>query len=397
MSKVKLLDFNDTAIAFQALSNKDLKNAFRLFKLMNYNGLVALGTLATQWALKFKLPVKGLIKQSIFKQFCGGENLNEVKEVITHLEKFNVHAILDYGVEAKESEEDFDQTARYLIDTIQYATNEPYINIISSKITGLMRFDLLHKASEQIAGKATLSKAEQTEYNKGMQRVQNVSKAANDAKVQIYFDAEESWIQPAIDDIVTQMMLQFNCEQPIIFNTIQLYRHDRLQFLKNAYQDSLTECYTLAVKLVRGAYMEKERERAATLNYEDPIQPDKDSTDRDFNLALDFCMQHLGKIAVSCATHNEASTLHLANLIDQGALANNHPLISFAQLYGMSDHLTFNLAKAGYYVAKYLPYGPVKEVIPYLIRRADENSSVDGQWSREFNLVEAEMKRRNLI
>jgi len=397
MSKTKLPNFNDTVIAFQALSNRDLKDAYRLFKLMNYNGLVALGTLVTQLALKYKLPVKGLIKKSIFKQFCGGENLAEVKKVIDHLEKFNVHAILDYGVEAKESELEFDNTAAYLIETIQYATKEPYINIISSKITGLMRFDLLHKMSEQIQGNAILSKEEKTEYKKGLQRVESVSKAAHKAKVQIYFDAEESWIQPAIDNIVTQMMQQFNCEQPIIFNTIQLYRHDRLQFLKNAYQDSLKHCYTLAVKLVRGAYMEKERARAEAMDYEDPIQPDKAATDKDFNLALDFCMKHLGKIAVSCATHNEASTLHLANLIDKGTLSNNHPLISFAQLYGMSDHLTFNLAKAGYYVAKYLPYGPVKEVIPYLIRRADENSSVDGQWSREFSLVKAEMKRRDLI
>lgn len=397
MSKTKSLNFNNTAIAFQALSNRDLRNARRLFKLMNYNGLVALGTLITQKALKYKLPVNGLIKNTIFKQFCGGENLDEVKNVIDHLENFNVHAILDYGVEAKESEHDFDKTARYLIETIQYATKEPYINIISSKITGLIRFDLLHKISTQIEGKTTLTKAEKAEYTKGLQRVESISKAAHKAKVQIYFDAEESWIQPAIDKIVTQMMKQFNCEQPIVFNTIQLYRHDRLQFLKDAYTDSLEHCYTLAIKLVRGAYMEKERARAQDMNYEDPIQPNKAATDRDFNLALDFCVKHLGKIAVSCATHNEASTLHLANLIDKGTLPNNHPLISFAQLYGMSDHLTFNLAKAGYYVAKYLPYGPVKEVIPYLIRRADENSSVDGQWSREFKLIEAEMKRRDLI
>lgn len=397
MNKTKSLNFNDTAIAFQALSNRDLRNARRLFKLMNYNGLVALGTLITQKALKYKLPVNGLIKKTIFKQFCGGENLDEVKNVIDHLENFNVHAILDYGVEAKESEHDFDKTAGYLIQTIQYATKEPYINIISSKITGLIRFDLLDKISEQIQGKTSLTKAEKAEYCKGLQRVESIAKTAHKAKVQIYFDAEESWIQPAIDKIVTQLMKQFNCEQPIVFNTIQLYRHDRLQFLKDAYADSLEDCYTLAVKLVRGAYMEKERARAQAMNYEDPIQPDKAATDRDFNLALDFCVKHLGKIAVSCATHNEVSTLHLANLIDKGTLANNHPLISFAQLYGMSDHLTFNLAKAGYYVAKYLPYGPVKEVIPYLIRRADENSSVDGQWSREFKLIEAEMKRRDLI
>jgi len=393
MSKKESLNFEDTAIAFQALSNRDLRNAFRLFKLMNYNGLVALGTLLTQWALKFKLPVKSAIKASIYKQFCGGENLEEVKAVIDTLENFNVHAILDYGVEAKETEKDFDKTANYLIETIQYATEEPYINIISSKITGLIRFDLLHKVSEQIS----LSEEEHAEYNRGLKRVNEVSKAGYEAKVQIYFDAEESWIQPAIDEIVTKMMQQYNCEQPIIFNTIQLYRHDRLAFLKDAYTTSLNDCYTLAVKLVRGAYMEKERERAETMNYEDPIQPNKAATDKDFNEALDFCVQHLGKIAVSCATHNEASTLHLANLLNKGALPNNHPSISFAQLYGMSDHLTFNLAKAGYYVAKYLPYGPVKEVIPYLIRRASENSSIDGQWSREFNLVKAEMQRRDLI
>jgi len=393
MSNNTRLNLDDTAIAFQALDNSELKNAYRLFKMMNYNGLMELGTMVTQWALKKNLPVEGIIKSTIFKQFCGGETIEEVKEVIDTLERYQVHAILDYGVEAKESEADFDKTAQYLIDTIQYATEEPYINITSSKITGLIRFELL----EKVSANESLTSEEQAEYNRGLQRVKAVSQAAHDTKVQIYFDAEESWIQQAIDDIVTQMMQQFNCDDPIVFNTVQLYRHDRLQFLKDAYEQSLSDCYTLAVKLVRGAYMEKERARAAELGYEDPIQPNKVATDKDFNLALDFCMQHIGKIAVSCATHNEKSTMHLANLIDKGALPNNHPLISFAQLYGMSDHLTFNLSQAGYYVAKYLPYGPVKEVIPYLIRRAAENSSVDGQWSREFNLVEAEMKRRDLM
>lgn len=390
---MKQLSFEDTSIAFEALSDKELRETYALFTMMNNNFMVNTGSKITNWALKFGLPVQGLIKKTIFPQFCGGETIEESKAVVNKLKKYNVHAILDYGIEAKQNEEDFEKTAQYLVKTINYAIEEPHLNIISSKITGLIRFELLQKYSSA----EKLNKKEKEEYDRGLKRVKFVCKAAYDAKVQIYFDAEESWIQPAIDEIVMEMIALYNCDEPIIFQTVQLYRHDRLQYLKDELKKSLDECYILAVKLVRGAYMERERARAEEMGYEDPIQPNKAATDRDFNLALDFCMEHLGKMAVCCASHNEESTKHLAQLIDDGHLENNHPLICFAQLYGMSDHMTFNLAKAGFYAAKYLPYGPVNEVIPYLIRRANENSSVDGQMSREFKLVKKEMKRRELI
>jgi len=384
------LNFDDTSIAFEKMSNKDLQRANWLFSMMNFPRLIKLGNPILKWSIRNNLPIKKLVKQTIFKQFCGGENLDEVKNVVNDLKHYNVNAILDYGVEAKQDEKDFEQTKNYLIDKINYAIEEPHINIISSKLTGLIKFDLLQKVTE----KKTLSEDEKLEFERGKARVLEICEKAQHADVQIYFDAEESWIQDAIDTIVTEMMQQFNCDKPIVFNTIQLYRKDRLHYLKEAYQKSLSDCYVLAVKLVRGAYMEKEAQRAEAHNYPNPIQNSKAATDKDFNLALEFCMQHLGKMAVCWASHNEKSNLLLADLINKSDLANNHPLISFAQLFGMSDYMTFNLAKKGFYACKYLPYGPLKEVIPYLLRRANENTSVDGQMGKELKFIRKEIARR---
>lgn len=387
------LNFDDTSIAFEKMTHKDLQRANWLFSLMNFPRLIKIGNPILKWSIKNNLPIHKLVKNTIFKQFCGGENLEEVKKVVDELKQYSVNAILDYGVEAKQDEKDFEQTKNYLIDKINYALQEPNINIISSKLTGLIKFDLLQKITE----KKPLTANEQLEYDCGKSRVKEICEKAYQAKVQIYFDAEESWIQNAIDTIVTEMMELFNCETPIVFNTIQLYRKDKLSYLKEAYRKSLDDCYILAVKLVRGAYMEKEAKRAHELNCKNPIQDNKAATDRDFDLALQFCVEHLGKMAVCCASHNEKSNLLLADLIDKSALANNHPLISFAQLYGMSDYMTFNLAKKGFYSCKYLPYGPLKEVIPYLIRRANENTSVDGQMGKELKFIRKEIKRRKAL
>ncbi len=364
-----------------------------MFNLMRNQKLVNLGTGLTKFALDIGLPVKGIIRSTIFAHFCGGETMEGCKKVVNRLKEYNVYSILDYGVEAKSNEDELEKTAQYLVKSIKYAKEEPHFNIVVSKVTGLIRFELLHKMSQD----KILTIPEQEEYDRGVQRVKYICKAAYDSNIQLYFDAEESWIQNAIDEIVTQMMEKYNQEAPIVFNTIQLYRHDRLAFLKNSFKEAETYNYFLAVKLVRGAYMEKERERARQMNYEDPIQPSKEATDKDFNSALKFCMKNIDKIAICCATHNEESTKLLADLINKSSMQNDHPHIEFSQLYGMSDHLTFNLAKSGYRAAKYIPYGPVKEVIPYLIRRAQENSSVDGQIGRELGLLKKEMENRSLI
>lgn len=392
-SSPSLRSFDNTAIAFQSLSNNELRRAYYLFKMFNYNLLVKFGSKATLHALKLNLPIKPIIKKTIFEQFCAGETIEQAKKVVDNLEQYKVHTVLDYGVEAKATEQEFDKTKDHLIEKIEYAKEEPLLNIISSKLTSLFNFELLEKVSAGIP----LMKEEQTKYDNGKKRITAIAKAAEKANIKIYMDAEESWIQNAIDQIVTELMEIHNKKQPIIYNTIQLYRHDRLQFLKDAYAKATKNGYKLGVKLVRGAYMEKERARAAQFGYEDPIQANKTATDRDFDTALSFCMEHCGEISICCATHNAESTAYFMQLIQECNLPNDHPSVSFAQLYGMSDHLTFNLAKAGFCAMKYLIYGPVKDVIPYLIRRAEENSSTDGQWSREFSLIEKEMNRRGLF
>lgn len=392
-SRSLLGSFENTAVAFQNLSNFQLRRAYYLFKLFNYNFLVQIGSAATIRALKMGLPISPVIKKTIYEQFCAGETIEQAKKVVDNLEQYKVHSVLDYGVEGKATEEEFDNTKNHLIEKIKYAKKEPYLNIVSSKLTSLFNFDLLEKVSAGIP----LMADEEAVYKKGKKRISSIAKTAEKANIKIFIDAEESWIQGAIDEIVTELMERHNKKQPIIYNTIQLYRHDRLQFLKDAFANAKEKGYQLAVKLVRGAYMERERERASELGYSDPIQPDKSSTDQDFDEALKFCMQYAGEISLCCATHNLESTAYLAQLIKESNLPNDHPSISFAQLYGMSDHLTFNLANAGFCAMKYLIYGPVKDVIPYLVRRAQENSSIDGQWSREFSLIKKEMKRRKLF
>lgn len=386
------LNFEDTAIAFSALSNNELNHMHNLFLLMNSQNIVNIGSKLTQWAISWHLPVQPLIKYTIYEQFCGGETLEKCDKIIAKLAQHNVGTILDYGVEAKDSENDLEKTAQYLVRTLQYAATQDNINIISSKISGLVSFDILEKVSTG----TTLSSVEQTEWERGKRRVKFVCRAAFDADINIYFDAEESWIQPAIDTLVNDMMAFYNKQRPIIFNTFQLYRHDRLAYLKESYQMSVKNAYYLGAKLVRGAYLEKENERAKRYNYPTPIQPNKTATDRDYNDALVFCLDHLPQIAFCNATHNEESCQLLYQQVSTRKILRNHPHIYTAQLYGMSDHISYNMAKAGFNVVKYLPYGPVKEVVPYLLRRAKENTSVGGQISRELSLIKKERKRRGL-
>ncbi|MBI3233034.1 MAG: proline dehydrogenase family protein [Bacteroidetes bacterium] len=385
--------FNNTEIAFQSKSNSALNKAHLLFKSLGISWLVNSGPGLLKFAYGIHLPINGLIKKTIFSQFCGGENINECQKAIEELNKYHVGTILDYSVEGEETTEAFEATAKETIQTINKAAGNPAIPFSVFKVTGVARFELLENWS---TGKP-LSESDQKEFDITYNRIKNICEHAHNKNVRIFIDAEETWIQPAIDYIAEQMMELYNKEKCIVYNTLQLYRHDRLQYLKDAHKVASDKKYFLGVKLVRGAYMEKERQRAIDKGYPSPIQPDKASSDRDYNATLDYCISHLQNICVCAGTHNEDSSYKLAQLMKENGIKNNDQRIYFSQLLGMSDHISFNLAKAGYNVAKYVPYGPVKSVLPYLIRRAQENSSAKGQAGRELTLIETELKRRKLL
>jgi proline dehydrogenase len=401
------ISFDDTAIAFAHLSDRELQNAHWLFSTMKYGGLVKLGTHLTPLAIKMGLPVNGAIRKTIFKQFVGGETLEETTAVVEKLAQSGVQVILDYGVEGKEGEPAFEHGCNEFIRVINYAGTQKNIPFISVKVTGFARFSLLQKLDE--AMHAADHPVLQSRYNMALQqvgldgmqewdrvrkRMKRVCDAAAAANVGVLVDAEESWIQDPVDALTMQMMRDYNRERLIVYNTIQLYRHDRLHFLKSSYELAEEKRFLLGVKLVRGAYMEKERRRAAERGYESPIQKDKEASDADYDDAVRFCIDHLEKIGVIIATHNEQSNLYAAELLLEKGLPLHHPRVHFSQLYGMSDNITFNLAAAGCSVSKYLPFGPLKDVIPYLMRRAQENTSVKGQTGRELRLIKNELQRR---
>lgn len=393
MPEKKKLSLDDTEIAFGGKSNPEIKKAYRLFTLLNNSILSSVGPLLLTTAFKLRLPVTGLVKKIIFSHFCGGETLSECDNTINHLAKHNIGTILDYCSEGKSGENDFRKNAEEIIATIEKAANNPAIPFAVFKVTGICPFELLEKTS----AKKPLTEEENKEFLSAKNLINSICETAFNRNVRIFIDAEESWIQPAIDNIAKEMMERYNKKQAIVFNTIQMYRRDRIAYLKEEYACALLNDYKLGVKLVRGAYLEKERKRASELNYPSPVHYSKEETDRDYNVALRFCMKHINRISLCAGTHNENSILLLTQIMEEIGLPENHDHIFFAQLLGMSDVISFNLAKAGYNVAKYVPYGPVKEAIPYLMRRAAENSAVMGQTSRELSLLKKEMKRRKLI
>ena len=397
------ISFDNTEVAFAYKSNKDLKKARFLFSSMGVGWLVHLGTRITPWALRIGLPINGLVRTTLFSQFVGGESLEETKPVVAKLEKFGVKVILDYGVEGKEGEANFEHAKDEFIKVIKYAAHEPNIPIMSVKLTGFIRFGLLEKIhagmdSEKALGgiinESMLTSDERNEWLKVQQRLNEICTTAYHNNVGIFIDAEETWIQHPVDALCLQMMEKFNKEKVIVFNTCQLYCTDRLQFLKDSFALSEVKGFYLGAKLVRGAYIERERKRAASLGYTSQIHPDKASTDRDYNLAIEFCVEHLDKIFMIIASHNEYSNLYATQLLQKTKHPLSHPHVHFSQLYGMSDNITFNLANEGCPVSKFLPFGPLKDVIPYLMRRAQENSSVSGQTGRELGLIKKELKRR---
>lgn len=400
------ISFDNTEFAFAYKSDKQLKKASFLFSLMGKPSLVKIGTRLAPWSVNAGLPVKGIIRNTIFSQFVGGETLEETAIVAKKLGEFNVQVILDYGVEGKEGEENFDHACEEFIRVIDYASTQPNIPFMSVKVTGFARFTLLEKldtAMHQGQGslmkrylKAVeeLSPEEKEEWHRVRHRVMRVCETGAEKKVGVLIDAEETWIQDPVDALTMLMMDTFNKERAVVYNTLQHYRHDRLQFLKDSYEAAVERKFILGAKLVRGAYMEKERKRAAEMGYPSPIQGDKQSTDNDYNAAVKFCIDHIEKVALMVASHNEYSNLLATQLLQQKGLPLNHPHVHSSQLYGMSDNITFNLAHAGGYVSKYLPFGPIKDVLSYLMRRAQENTSVKGQTGRELGLIKKELDRR---
>jgi proline dehydrogenase len=384
------LSFENTETAFTAKSDADLSRAYLLFRMVSSNSLVKAGKILTNIAVNLHLPVKGMIKATIFKQFCGGENITECNTVIDQLGKFGIGTILDYSLEGKQNEKDFDATEKEIIQTIISAKGNEYIPFSVFKVTGIARFTLLEKVNSGIS----LNDAENAEWERARNRVNSICKSAFENDVPVFIDAEESWIQDAIDQLALEMMRLYNRKKAIIYNTLQLYRTGRLIYFTNLLETAKNEGFKVGMKLVRGAYMEKERSRALELKYISPIQKDKLSADKEYDAALEFSVRNIDTIAICAGTHNEASSLYLTQLLEQFVIQKNHPNIYFAQLLGMSDHISYNLAKAGYNVAKYVPYGPVREVLPYLIRRAEENTSVAGQTSRELSLILKERERR---
>jgi proline dehydrogenase len=383
-----MVSFDNTQLAFISKNDAELNKSYLLFKLISYPTLVKYG--GGLAPLGLKLGFKGLLKNTIFKQFIGGENIADCNQTISQLAKYKIGTILDYSVEGKESEADFDHCCTETIETIHRAKNDSNIPFCVFKVTGLARLDLLEKVSSG----TILSSSETEEFSRVKERVRKICQEAYNNNKPLFIDAEDSWIQKAIDDLANENMATFNKKSAIIYNTYQLYRKDRLDYLKQSFEDGKAQGYFIGAKLVRGAYMEKERERAIQKNYPSPINNTKAESDRDYDLALEFCVEHIDRIGLCAGTHNEKSSMHLVTLMAKKNISSNDQRIYFSQLLGMSDHISYNLSQGGYNVAKYVPYGPVKEVLPYLIRRAQENTSVKGQTGRELSLIMKEKTRR---
>ena len=386
-----MISFDNTEVAFSSKSKSDLRRAYWLFRIIASPSIVKFGKGATNFALKMRLPISAPIKATIFRQFCGGETIAECDRTIADLGKFGIGTILDYSVEGKTSDEDFDQTVDIIIQTIHRAANDPHIPFAVFKVTGIGRHDLIEKASTPGYTPTTL---EQTEIDVIVSRIDLICQAAYEAGTSVFIDAEESWIQDAIDQWTFDMMLKYNKEKCIVFNTLQMYRHDRLAFLNDCISLAKEHHVKYGIKLVRGAYMEKERARAIEKGYPSPIQATKADTDKDYNAALKVILDHRSMFSLCAGTHNEDSSELLMNLMQEAQIDPQSEQFYFAQLLGMSDHISYNVAHAKYHVAKYVPFGPVKEVLPYLLRRADENTSVAGQTGRELSLIMKELNRR---
>ena len=390
MTQPNLMSFEDTGIAFEAKSDSELKKTHFVFSLMNNPTLVKAGTAAIRFGLKLKLPIKGLIKSTLFYQFCGGESIKDCEETIQHLGKYNVKTILDYSAEGQEEEKSFDHTMEEALRNADFAKGNPNIPFVVVKLTGLGSRTLMARVQE---GKE-ISRSEKNGFEKFKNRVDKIAQRAYDNNLKFMIDAEETWIQDVVDEITYNMMKKYNREKCVVYATYQFYRHEALDLMKKAFNDVTDAGCYFGAKFVRGAYMEKERERAREKGYQDPIQPDKEATDRDYDLAQEFVIENIERFSVCSGTHNENSSAKLAHMMIEKGIEKGDDRVYFSQLLGMSDNISFKLSKEGYNVAKYVPYGPVEKVLPYLFRRAEENTSIAGQSGREFTLVKREIKRR---
>ena len=389
----KIVDFNDTKTAFELKSNKELRRAFYLFKLISYPFLVTLGKALVFLSIKLRLPVDFIIKNTVFDHFCAGINDVDSVRVVDSLASRNVSSYLHYSVEAAQSNADYDQCLESTLKTIDISKNNLNLPFVVFKPTGYGSTDLLEKKSKSIP----FSLIEKKEWNRMVNRFRMTFEKAKSINIKVFVDAEESWIQPAIDEIVEEFMIEYNKKDVLIFNTVQMYRKGRLEYLKNLKNKATKSNFKIGIKLVRGAYMEKERLRARRMNYQSPICNSKEDTDNQYNKGLEFMFDNIDLFSIFLGSHNEQSVLNAILLADKMAISKNNQNLYFGQLFGMSDNLTFTLAKNGYNSVKYLPYGPVKDVVPFLIRRAEENTSVSGQTNRELELIKSEVKRRKTI
>ena len=382
--------FNNTKSAFKLKSNTELDRAIFLFSMMNRPTLVKAGSALTKFSLKLHLPVETLIKKTIFEQFCGGVTEKDCKPVTNEMYDENLHSILDYSVEGKKSEEEFDAAMEKKLSLIEYANERDEITFAMFKPTGIGRFEIWEKVSEKVS----LNDEEKEEWERVQKRVDTLCSRAHKLGVRLYADGEETWMQTAADELMEEMMRKYNKEKVLIFNTLQCYRWDRLDYLKELHEKAKKEGFKIGAKIVRGAYMEKENARAKKLGYPSPICESKEATDVNFNSTLSYCLNHLEDISVFIGTHNEVSSYLALQIIEDKGLSIDDKRIWFSQLYGMSDHISYNLAKKGYNAVKLVPFGPVRDVVPYLLRRAQENTSVKGQTGRELSLLREERKRR---
>lgn len=388
-----VVDFSNTEIAFAHKSNEELKRSGWLFRMMNKQWLVDTGSHVGLWLSNAGIRIfNPIVKATIFKQFCGGTSLEDSVDAIEHLVERQTHSVLDFGAEAKTKEVDFDSTLQENLRAVDFAASHKGVPVVSSKVTALAADDIMEKVQQ----KEKLTPEEEQAFERVRNRLDLLCTRASEKGVAIFFDAEETWIQDTIDMLVKEMMEKHNRKRVVAYHTYQMYRKDKWQSLQNDFEEAQAKGYILGAKIVRGAYMEKERKRAQDLGYPSPIHDTKENTDGDYNQAVRFLVDHYEQIASCNASHNQYSNQLQAELIAEKGIPRNHPHLNFCQLYGMSDHITFNLAQAGYNVAKYVVYGPVKDVFPYLIRRAKENTAVTGEMSRELNLIMGEIRRRGL-
>ena len=383
--------FENTRVAFKMKNNFHLYNAIFLFNIITRKVLVKFFTNITMLMLKINLPIKWILKKTIYRHFCGGIDLYECNEIINKMYKMNVHSILDYSVEAQKDEILFEKSCEKKIEIINsvYANNAIPFTVF--KPTSIGRYELFKDLSKE----KKLNDKEKHEWLKVVSRFHKICKHAMKMNIKILIDAEEFEVQKAIDDLSIEMMKKYNVKNTYVYNTIQFYRWDRLDYVKNIFQKYSKSKFKLGFKLVRGAYMEKERLMAKKGNYESPICKTKIDTDKNFDSGVELMFKNLEKVEFFVATHNEKSNYKLIELMRKNGIKNSDKKIWFGQLYGMSDNITYNLAKAGYNVAKILPFGPVENLVPYLIRRAQENSSFEGQSNRELSLLRKELKRRS--